>query len=353
MKKTMMRAAAVLLFTAVGLILFSGISQVLRRKTGQEVDMMQVLYHIPEQSADVLVLGSSHGYMGIDENLMWTEFGIPSFAMCSSSQSPAVSYYTLKEVLKYQSPKVVLMELYTFYYDTQNLLTEPEHAQLSKGVDPLRLGEFKVEEIGDLFREMSWKERLNWYLPFLKYHSRWKELVAYDFDPMYFLRGSKVTFQTRPAEDPGMTDELGELFDYNMSYFEKIRALCEENGISLVVFTTPIATGSEESFRLKIGANNALEQYMEQQGIPYLYYQKLNETGIDFSADFFDETHLNTRGMEKITRHMGKWLKENYELPDHRGDAAYSRYDTDAALYREYRDRLEQNQSGGGNIADD
>ena len=189
---------------------------------------------------DVIVLGSSHGYMGIDQNLLWDEFGIPSFAMCSSSQPPSASYYILKEILKYHKPKVVLLELYTFYHDGRDFLEEKDHVQLRKAFDALRLDEYKLDMVKDFFPDAPWQEKMQWYIPFLRYHSRWNELTSYDFDPMYFLRGSKVSYRVTPSEQPLMTDETAELFEYNMAYFEKLRSLCLENGIKLVTFTTPI-----------------------------------------------------------------------------------------------------------------
>jgi hypothetical protein len=50
-----------------------------------------------------------------------------------------------------------------------------------------------------------------------------------------------------------------------------------------------------------------------------------DEIGLDPATDFKDNgNHTNAAGAEKVTAWFGKWLKEHYELPDRRGDAAYT-----------------------------
>lgn len=49
--------------------------------------------------------------------------------------------------------------------------------------------------------------------------------------------------------------------------------------------------------------------------------------------DFRDYDHMNTRGAEKLTRHLGAFLMENYELQDHREEAAYQSWNEDYQKY--------------------
>ena len=51
--------------------------------------------------------------------------------------------------------------------------------------------------------------------------------------------------------------------------------------------------------------------------------------GLDYNTDIADYgTHVNSTGAEKCTDYLGKYLDENYSLPDHRNDSKYSRWKT-------------------------
>ena len=44
-------------------------------------------------------------------------------------------------------------------------------------------------------------------------------------------------------------------------------------------------------------------------------------------------------GAGKVTAYLGSWLKENYDLPDHRGEAGYDHWNENLVKYEE---RLEE-----------
>ena len=52
-----------------------------------------------------------------------------------------------------------------------------------------------------------------------------------------------------------------------------------------------------------------------------------DEIGIDFSTDFADSGHLNVHGAEKVSVYLADYMTAHFDLPDHRGDAAYSSWD--------------------------
>ena len=62
--------------------------------------------------------------------------------------------------------------------------------------------------------------------------------------------------------------------------------------------------------------------------------------GIDGAADFYDAAHVNAVGATKVSKELAKILQEDFDLPDHRGDAAYSTWDRGweefHAAYAEY-----------------
>ena len=56
---------------------------------------------------------------------------------------------------------------------------------------------------------------------------------------------------------------------------------------------------------------------------------------IDGLTDYYDNrAHTNALGAEKVTAYFGRWLRENYDLPDRRNDAAYASWDAAYAQWQ-------------------
>ena len=59
---------------------------------------------------------------------------------------------------------------------------------------------------------------------------------------------------------------------------------------------------------------------------------------MDYSIDCNDSnSHLNAAGARKLTSWLGKYILDNYDIPDRRGDAAYAYWDSDYERYAEYK----------------
>lgn len=340
LKKTVVRYMGVFIFLLAGLLLFARISETLRRKTAEETDMVHSFYEIEENTLDVLFLGSSHLYYGVQPCELWKEYGITSYVMGSPEQTAATSYLLLKEAFEYQQPKVVMMENY--YLWNKNMYYS--EARLRQAFDGMRLGSAKLEMIRTMIPEKGCKEKLTYLVPFLKYHSRWDELEDYDFHTSPYLKGARIDYTSVELEDPGIPQEMANVPQNSMDYLEKIIALCEENGAEFVMFGVPYGVETDmERYERRQGMTLMLEQYLEEKGIPFLFYQRDYADVIDFKTDFRDRTHLNTAGAIKLTAHLGGWLSENYNLTGHRNDGNYASWDLDYVKYEKDRTAAEEN----------
>ncbi len=338
MKKRFCQIFGVVVFLVIGIFIFACISEVLRAKTAsnQDTDMIHSLYKLEEDSIDVLVLGSSLGYSSIQPNTLWHDYGITSFCMCSPSQAVPTSYYLLLEALKYQKPKVVVLESFCMYLGKKY----SKEARLRQAIDGVRLGKVKYEALNDLKftnEKTGLKDQMSYYIPFLMYHSRWNELTNYDFHPTgQYLKGSIHSYDVAPIEDPGLSKIRKKIPKVSRRYLNKIKQTCDENGIQLVVYAAPfgVLEGNVEMYERWIGVTNTLETYLAKRDIPFLYYQKIPEAGIDFATDFRNATHMNTYGAVKLSRHLGAYLTQQFDMEDHREDPAYESWNKDYEKYR-------------------
>ena len=80
---------------------------------GHTEQLYQGLYN-KDSSYDVLFMGSSHMNGMMDPSVLYDKYGITSFNYATGGQPVNVTYYLLKEALKTQSPKIVVLDLYYF-----------------------------------------------------------------------------------------------------------------------------------------------------------------------------------------------------------------------------------------------
>ena len=331
MLKKQLRCISAVIFTVIGLFIYSGLSEIMRLKQGgKHADLVHSFYDIEKDSLDVLIFGSSISYYGIQPNVFWHEQGFASCCISSPSQSIPTSYYLLKEALRYQHPKVVVLESYSIWNDQKYYTPDRLHA----AIDPVPLSRVKMEAIEDLCSEMSLQEKMPFYIPFLIYHNRWKDLTADDFHTESFLKGSVFNSNVFENDEVLLPDGKAPVPEVVTEYFEKIEALCKENGIELFVVQIPEGRYRGDDWptftddMLKIA--NTFYDYLDVKGIPHKFYQKTKELGIDWKTDCADGTHLNVYGALKASKNLGAYLKELYDLPDHRSEEKYRQWNIDA-----------------------
>ena len=126
---------------------------------------------------------------------------------------------------------------------------------------------------------------------------------------------------------PKDSDRVGiELADYTLpsvsfDYLERMRLLCEENGVELILIKAPTNNWKYywyDEWDVQIRA------YAEQTGLAYYNFIEEEEAiGIDWSTDTYDAgAHLNVYGAEKLTDYFGAILREKHGISDQRTNAA-------------------------------
>ncbi len=266
---------------------------------------------------DVIFVGDCEVYENISPITLWEEYGITSYIRGSAQQLIWQSYYLMEETLKYETPKVMVFNVLSMMYD------EPQNEAYNRmTLDGMRWSQSKVDSIKASMTEEE--DFLSYVFPLLRYHSRWSELSGEDFQYLFqtkksFHQGYLMRVDVRPVTSyPSETP----LADYQFSdtcyeYLDKMVALCEANGVELVLMKAPsIYPVWYDEW------DQQMEEYAEEHGLLYLNFLDLTEeVGIDFNTDTYDNgLHLNLSGAEKMAHYFGKILQDTYQLPDHRQD---------------------------------
>lgn len=290
----------------------------------------QRFYASEKNTMDVISFGNSHSHCTVDQSILWDQYGIASYSMTAGNQNIDGTYYFIKEALKYQSPKVILVECFGMLGDELDY----SEATIYRNTLGLRYSLNQLEAVrhfangGGLGFEN--KMQLLAKLPIV--HSRYKELTQEDFaqDRPYF-KGYVGTDEVYNLEQNQsvLIEESAELYPDRMNYVDKIIELCQKKGVGVVFFVAPtVEIDNDKQKRV-----NYLATYFAEQGIPFFDFNKLSvEIGLDYSHDLRDTGHLNDFGAAKVTKYLGDYIESNYIIDDHSMDKRYDEWN----LYSRY-----------------
>ncbi|MBR1865280.1 MAG: hypothetical protein IJ801_02110 [Lachnospiraceae bacterium] len=332
MKRVITNIIQVIIFILIFMIIFIKINDILRVKVHTN-DTIGSFYKERSDSIDVIFVGSSHAFSSFSPMELWDDYGITSYNLSTGCQSLPCSYYLMKEAIRTQHPKVVVLETYASYYMTDYIST----ARVHQAIDCIPLNQTKFEILTDYLSDtMSVHERLEYVFPIALYHSRWKELKKNDIRPKKtYLRGYYTQLHINEQQEIDLSDEVVEVYEKNISYIEKMIHLCEKNDVELIMCQTPIAKNKD--YKNICGRMKTIENYAVEQGISYINYDKLRDIlKLDYKVDFADSKHLNIIGASKTTSYMGDYLKTHYELADHRNETDYDNWVKDCEFYKKY-----------------
>lgn len=321
-------------FILVFLVLFTMVTKVLIKKTTAQP---QSIYTEPDNSLDVVFVGSSHVYAAVFPVKLYEEYGIASCNVATSAQTLGTSYCAVKEAIEEQQPEVIVLEMYSMY----NGSSYGSYADFHWFMDSVPFGVRKYNLLKEMLPGKEWSRYL---FPIVEYHNRWKELEEKDFYPTQeeaFNKGATCSLfgVTETFEDLEILpkESMTGLPEGSLEYLSKIVELCRKREVELLLITIPFyADGS--AVHQDQGIYNAVAPVAKEWDVPYInLFHHLEELDFDFSTDMGEWSHVNEKGADKVTEYLGRYLTENYELPDRRGEKAYSYWEEDVERYQNLR----------------
>ena len=301
-------------------------------------------YKLEKNSVDVLFFGSSHAVSSLNPQVIYDTYGITSYNLGSEQQSLVVTYYWLREALKYQSPKAVVIDTYmihkfsdAYVYNDMNC----SEAAVRKAMDNMRLSPLKWEAAQTIAKTDPTQDSLSYIFPNIRYHSRWTSLGEDDFTQASMVdHGGTKGFTVMDGSDPNLEytpfyDEDAAnvnpdiMMEPSKTFLGKTIDLCREKGIQVILINIPCAE-SIERYR-------STKDFADSYGVPYYDFNEASlyyEIGYNASEDLL--SHPNYHGAEKISLYIGKLLSEEYGIAP-REDASY---DASRQLYQHKLENL-------------
>lgn len=305
MKKILFR---IILFFALFILLLQLVSNMFVMKgSGYGTDVIS-FYNEPKNSLDMIFFGSSHSYSTFSPEIIYKETGLKSYNFATQQQPLWITYHYMKESLKYQKPKYMVVEI-LMAASSENYMSEAVNRD---AIDKMRPSLNKIEVINASVEKID--DRLSYYFNIIKYHDRWNNIIKNDVtdylrtDPnkgFTYLNGNrKKAIKTNVKK----ISEKEKISLKNEIYLNKIISLGKENNIELIFVKTPCSTTIEEHKKY-----NYVKNIVQSYNYKYINYnEKYDELELDFEKDFYDSGHLVGKAALKVTKHFSNYLKETF-----------------------------------------
>lgn len=299
MKKETKKILIIIVILIISMIAFNRLSILLVRKgNGYGSDVLN-FYKQPRDTIDMIVLGSSHAYTSLNPYLIESKTNLKTYDFCTQQQPLWITYYYLKEALKYQHPKYIVLEAH------MAVVGNNDYAEEQVNRDAIDKMKFSINKIDVIKNSVENKDdRVSYYLNIIKYHSRYKELnkidiktafLGYTVDNKGYIALEETGYIFNNESE--FTDNESELYKKNKEYLYKIINLTKKENIDLIIVKTPTSYNYEEMSRL-----NHIKRIAAENDILFLdYINNMTDLNLDYNKDFYDVGHLNKNGSIKFT----------------------------------------------------
>jgi hypothetical protein len=280
-------------------------------------------FYALEDKLDLVFIGSSHSYCTFSPKLIDSELGTSSFQLGMPLQHPDSTYYTLKEVLAFQKPKYIVVEVYW------NVCQEDFEIKQADALFQVVREGVEKEYIKNVF---PWNEKIKYKIPvvrlqqdYLAYaNSQLSDSVEKEFgvsrksetqagEERYDYRGFMYCdYQMLPGEY-GQTNQFrgfdGKRWVFSKTaqkYLDAIVVEGRESGAQVLFVTAPVANVSKELMKNYDAVNKTISSFAKDRGVPYLDY---NTMDLFTNENFRDDAHLNYSGAVIADAYFVQWLK--------------------------------------------
>lgn len=245
-------------------------------------------------NVDILFLGSSHAYRGFDTRI-FNAAGYTIFNLGSSAQTPTQTLILLKRYLKQLNPKLVVFEVWPEVFT-------------SDGVESsLDLIANDTNDLSTL--QMVWDSK------------NMKVFNTYIYANIKNLIGSETNFEQKTYHDGGYVSQ--DKLNYNqdakpnrtklifknrqLTNFEAILGILKTEKVEYLLVQAPVTNQMYQSFTNISWFNAKIDGY----GNHYNFNGKLK---LDDTLDFYDNHHLNQKGVKLFNEAFLKLLTDEYKI---------------------------------------
>lgn len=311
-------------------------------ETSGSAHIFNTFYNEEENSLDGVYLGASSSYRFWIAPMAYKQHGYALTSLATAGQTLTLSRYLMEEVEKTQNPKLYVIELRSTY-KTASSMTDALIRRVTDNMKPSltrrKAIDYSLEYASHGENDVT--DPLDYYFPIIKYHERWDgELTKEDImlteleNPCKGFILTKHAFIQNSQSAASFTREIVPLDPHTEQVLTELLDYCDSIDAEVLFVLSPYS--ATEKMVVKLNAAAAL---VESRGYPVLNFnsrEMVDEVGINYNTDFYDNRHTNSMGAEKYTTWLASYIAENYDLEDHRGQAGYESWEESFQNYDDY-----------------
>ncbi len=314
------------------LIIFCIIFYSIFEKMWLAPNSISCIYSEPKNSLDVIYIGASNTYAHFNSVLAYNLYGYTTGLVSADAQSFIFAKYLIKESEKYQKP-------YVYVIDLAQVATNMEDfgdGEIRTTTDVMKFSKNRIDAINDILKykkDINKEDYINYYFSFLMYHNKWREFNKNNVN-INLYKGylfSDMTIKTEEQEAYTWNENILELQDANKKILLDLINYIKNNNIN-VIFVVPKRYFIEQN---NMEINDAI-RIIEENNLKVINCNTIEElNNINFETDLYNYAHINVYGATKYTLWFSKYLKEKYNLPNHKEDLNYLSWNIEYDRFKE------------------
>lgn len=250
---------------------------------------------------DVLILGSSHAFRGIDARI-FEKRGILAFNIGSSSQTPLQTKLLLKRYLNRINPKLIIYEVTPYFLTTDGV----ESALNLIGCD--KNDDYSIEMARSINNFKVYNTLFYGFVcDFLNLNSNYKEPDVIGKNT--YIQGGYVESELSFFKQKKLAERTYEFKELQIRTFKEVLSIIDEKNIPYILIDAPVTNCYLDSYTNK----HVYDSIMNKSGSFYDFNSILSLTD---SIHFYDADHLNQLGVEIFTNKLIDIIEEDcFDLP--------------------------------------
>jgi hypothetical protein len=249
---------------------------------------------------DILFIGSSHIYRGIDTRI-FEQNNIKAFNLGTSLQTPLNTYHLLEEYLPTMRPKYVVLDLYwspLLDEGTEASIDILSNAEVSKNMAKMALKSRNLVVINTLLisaihqalspRDTSVQQEYNG-----------DNYIPGGFAEPAYIKNILTAQQLAAIEKKEFTPNAMQI-----RYIHRSINLCKEYGAEVLLMVVPVTAEYKKTLIGYDDYTAKLKKIARRNDVPIIDYNLQNDFALSTEYDFFDEDHLSKTGVHKFNKRL-------------------------------------------------
>ena len=309
----------------------------------------KAFYAEEENTVDVTYFGTSASNRYFINPKAFHDEGISSFTLATMGMPLFYVPNLIDEVNKTQDPELYIIELRWVDKERDQIT----YAHIRRVTDNMKMSENRIDAIDKSFDYMDGStgmlgdityNKIEYVMPIIKYHGR---LAQENMTPGDFKLTSSKNQTKGYVLSPSTTKQVNQFMSRLSEERQPLSDMAEAALNEVLDYCDSLPEDKEVLFVLspysvkkpQMPKFNTAMDMVKERGYTVINFntpEMYEELDIDWDHDFYNSKHVNYIGAEKYTSWLSEYIKENYDLEDHRGDSRYESWETAYEAYCDY-----------------